>query len=96
MALYDPAALSALQERSVAVENLTGAVEARSGLLLAAGDRLLTLSRTAPGAIALPGVSREEEGLLPSTYPVRQPGPGTPGVAPGPPTRRSAAQRPRR
>ncbi len=50
VASYDPAAL---QERGIAVETLP--VEARSGHLLAAGDRLLTLARAAPGAIALHG-----------------------------------------
>jgi hypothetical protein len=66
VASYNPAAL---QERGVAVETLP--VEARSGHLLAAGDRLLTLARAAPGAIALHGVGGWEEGLLLTTYLVR-------------------------
>jgi hypothetical protein len=60
---YDPAALG------VAAEVLTA--DARSGRLLAAGDRMLTLARAVPGAIALHGTGGWEEGLLLSTYLIR-------------------------
>ena len=60
---YDPAALG------VAVEVL--AADAREGCLLAASDRLLTLARAAPGALALHGTGAWEEGLLLSTYLIR-------------------------
>ncbi len=63
---YDPAALA---ERGVATEVLT--TDARSGRLLAAGDRMLTLARAVPGAIALHGAGGWEEGLLLSTYLIR-------------------------
>jgi hypothetical protein len=56
---YDAAAFAA---RGVGVEAL--AANARSGRLLAAADRLLTLARDAPGAIALHGAGAWEEGLL--------------------------------
>jgi hypothetical protein len=59
---YDPAPLA---ERGVAVEALRG------DHLLAAGDRLLTLARAAPGAIALHGAGGWEEGLLLAAYLVR-------------------------
>jgi hypothetical protein len=63
---YDPAGL---KEHGVVMEALP--VEACSGHLLAAGDRLLTLARAAPGAIALHGVGGWEEGLLLAIYLVR-------------------------
>ncbi len=63
---YDPAALA---ERGIATEALTA--DARSGRLLAAGDRMLALARAVPGAIALHGAGGWEEGLLLSTYLIR-------------------------
>ena len=60
---------SALLERGVGVEVL--AADVRSGRLLADTDRVLTLARAAPGAIALHGAGGWEEGLLLSAYLIR-------------------------
>ena len=60
---YDAAALG------VAVEALCA--DARSGRLLGAVDRLLTLARAAPGALALHGGGGWEEGLLLSACLIR-------------------------
>ncbi len=63
---YDPAVFATY---GVAAEVIPA--EARSGRLLAAGDRLITLARAAPGAIALHGSGEWEEGLLLSAYLIR-------------------------
>lgn len=63
---YKPAALA---QHGAAVEALLA--DARSGGLLASVDRLLTLARAAPGAIALHGLGAWEEGLLVSAYLIR-------------------------
>jgi hypothetical protein len=60
---------SALEARGMGVEAL--AADARSGRLLAATDRVLTLARAAPGAIALHGAGGWEEGLLLSACLIR-------------------------
>ena len=59
----------ALEERGVAVEALCA--DARSGRLLGSVDRLLTLARAAPGAVALHGGGGWEEGLLLSACLIR-------------------------
>jgi hypothetical protein len=63
---YDPAGLAA---HGIATEMIPAG--ARSGRLLAAGDRLITLARAAPGAIALHGLGGWEEGLLLAAYLIR-------------------------
>ena len=63
---YDPAALA---ERAIAVDLL--AADPRSGALLDAIDRIVTLARAAPGAIALHGTGAWEEGLLLSACLIR-------------------------
>ena len=63
---YDAAAI---EDHGIAVEVL--AADARSGRLLASIDRVLTLARAAPGAIALHGSGGWEEGLLLSAYLIR-------------------------
>jgi hypothetical protein len=60
---------SALLERGVGVEVL--AADVRSGRLLADTDRVLTLARAAPGALALHGAGGWEEGLLLSACLIR-------------------------
>ena len=60
---------SALEASGMGVEVISGGVQ--SGLLLAATDRVLTLARAAPGAIALHGAGAWEEGLLLSAYLIR-------------------------
>ncbi len=60
---------SALKARGIGVEVL--AADVQSGRLLAATDRVLTLARAAPGAIALHGAGSGEEGLLISAYLIR-------------------------
>ena len=74
---YDAAAMAG---RGVALEALPA--DARSGRLLAAVDRLLTLARAAPGALALHGSGRWEEGLLLSACLIRLFGfPAGPAIA---------------
>jgi hypothetical protein len=68
-ASYDAAAM---EDRGIAVEVL--AADARSGRLLASVDRVLTLARAAPGAMALHGAGGWEEGLLLSAYLIRMHG----------------------
>jgi hypothetical protein len=63
---YDASALAA---SGMGVEAL--AADAQSGRLLAATDRVLTLARAAPGAIALHGAGGGEEDLLLSAYLIR-------------------------
>ena len=63
---------SALEASGMGVEAL--AADAQSGRLLAATDRVLTLARAAPGAIALHGAGGWEEGLLLSAYLIRMHG----------------------
>ncbi len=60
---------SVLEARGIGVEVISA--DARSGRLLAATDRVLTLARAAPGAIALHGAGGWEEGLLLSACLIR-------------------------
>jgi hypothetical protein len=63
---YDPAALAT---HGAAVEVLRADLRCRG--LLASIDRLVTLARTAPGAVALQGLGAWEEGLLLSACLIR-------------------------
>jgi hypothetical protein len=60
---------SALEGCGMGVEVIAAGVQ--SGQLLAATDRVLTLARAAPGAIALHGAGGWEEGLLLTAYLIR-------------------------
>ena len=64
-----PYAAGALEARGVAVEEVCA--DARGGGLLAAADRVLTLARAAPGAVAVHGGGGWEEGVLLSACLIR-------------------------